>query len=138
MRAANAVAPQFPAGAKVTVSGPADGKDRKGRAARQLTVTFPAALQDAAHTRAYDYEVAAEVEECDIRRIACTKRVYSPAYFLVPEREPKTVSCVFSLNELNTRKGSCFAPTVRFIVRAAETFGKKSEAIASASSKILT
>ena len=138
VRAANAVAPQFPAGAKVTVSGPADGKDRKGRAVRQLTVTFPAALQDAAHTRAYDYEVAAEVEECDIRRIACTKRVYSPAYFLAPEREPKTVSCVFSLNELNTRKGSCFAPTVRFIVRAAETFGKKSEAIVSASSKILT
>ena len=138
VRAANAVAPQFPVGAKVTVSGPADGKDRKGRAVRQLTVTFPAALQDAAHTRAYDYEVAAEVEECDIRRIACTKRVYSPAYFLAPEREPKTVSCVFSLNELNTRKGSCFAPTVRFIVRAAETFGKKSEAIASASSKILT
>ncbi len=138
VRAANAVAPQFPAGAKVTVSGPADGKDRKGRAARQLTVTFPAALQDAAHTRAYDYEVAAEVEECDIRRIACTKRIYSPAYFLAPEREPKTVSCVFSLNELNTRKGSCFAPTVRFIVRAAETFGKKSEAIASVPSKILT
>ena len=138
VRAANAVAPQFPVGAKVTVSGPADGKDRKGRAVRQLTVTFPAALQDAAHTRAYDYEVAAEVEECDIRRIACTKRVYSPAYFLAPEREPKTVSCVFSLNELNTRKGSCFAPTVRFIVRAAETFGKKSEAIASVPSKILT
>ena len=138
VRAANAVAPQFPAGAKVTVSGPADGKDRKGRAVRQLTVTFPAALQDAAHTRAYDYEVVAEVEECDIRRVACTKRVYSPAYFLAPDREPGTVSCVFSLNELNTRKGSYFAPTVRFIIRAAETFGKKSEAIVSASSKILT
>ena len=132
VRAANAVAPQFPVGAKVTVSGPADGKDRKGRAVRQLTVTFPAALQDAAHTRAYDYEVAAEVEECDIRRIACTKRVYSPADFLAPEREPKTVSCVFSLNELNTRKGPYFSPTVRFIVRAAETFGRESEPIVSA------
>ena len=138
VRAAKAIAPQFPVGAKVTVAGPADGKDRKGRAARQLTVTFPAALQDAVHTRAYDYEVVAEVEECDIRRVACTKRVYSPAYFLAPEREPRTVSCVFALNELNTRKGSYFAPTVRFIVRAAETFGKKSEAIASVPSKILT
>ncbi len=131
VRAANAVAPQFPEGAKVSVSGPADGKDRKGRASKQLTVTFPAALHDAVHARAYDYEVVAEVEECDFRRVACTKRVYSPAYFLAPEREPKTVSCVFSLIELNTRKGSYFSPTVRFLVRAAETFGKKSEAITS-------
>ena len=132
LRADRAVAPQFPVGAKVTVSGPADGKDRKGRAARQLTVTFPAAVRDAAHTRAYDYEVVAEVEECDVRRAVCTKRVYSPAYFLAPEREPETVSCVFLLNELNTRKGPYFSPTVRFIVRAAETFGKKSEPIVSA------
>ena len=99
---------------------------------KSSTVTFPAAVRDVAHTRAYDYEVVAEVGECDVRRAVCTKRVYSPAYFLAPEREPETVSCVFSLNELNTRKGPYFSPTVRFIVRAAETFGKKSEPIVSA------
>ena len=136
-RAAEAAAPQFPADATVTVAGPVDGKDRKGRKSRQLTVTFPAALQDAVHTRAYDYEVVAEVEECDVRRVVCTKRVYSPAYFLAPEREAKTVRCVFSLAELNTRKGSCFSPVVRFIVRASETFGKKSGAIVSAPRVIL-
>ena len=131
VRTENAVAPQFPSDAEVSVTGPADGKDRKGRATKQFTVTFPTALQDSAHTRAYDYEVVAEVEECDVRRVVCTKRVFSPAYFLVPECEPKTANCVFSLNELNTRSGSYFSPTVRFIVRAVETFGKKSDAIVS-------
>ena len=131
-RAAKAVAPQFPAGAAVTVSGPAEGRDRKGRKVKQLTVAFPSALNDGAHTRAYDYEVAAEVEECDVSRVVCTKRVYSPAYFLEPGREPRTVGCVFSMNELDTLKSSYFSPAVRFRVRAVESFGKKSEAIVSA------
>ena len=131
VRAANAVAPQFPAGAKVTVAGPVDGKDRKGRTVKQLTVTFPAALHGGGQTRAYDYEVVAETEECDVKRVVRTKRVYSPAYFLSSEREPATVNCVFSLAELNTRKGSYFSPTVRFAVRAVETFGKASAPLVS-------
>ena len=118
------------------MTGPADGKDRKGRTVKQLTVTFPAALHGEGHTRAYDYEVVAEAEECDVRRVVCTKRVYSPAYFLPPSREPETVSCVFSLNELNTRKGSYFSPTVRFTVRAAETFGKASAPLHSAAVRL--
>ena len=135
-RADRAVAPQFPAGAKVTVTGPADGKDRKGRTVKQLTVTFPAALHDVGQTRAYDYEIVAETEECDVKRIVCTKRVYSPAYFLPPSREPDAISCVFSLAELNTRKGSYFSPTVRFTVRAAETFGKASAPLVSAAVRL--
>ena len=130
-RVARATAPQFPIDAKVTVSGPADGKDRLGRAAKQLTVTFPAALHDANHLRAYDYEVVAEVKECDFCRVASTKRVYSPTYFLAPKHEAPTVCCVFAVNELNARKAPFYEPSVRFIVRAAESFGKASAPIVS-------
>ena len=130
-RAARATAPQFPADAKVTVSGPVDGKNRLGRASRQLAVAFPAALRDAEHPRAYDYEVVAEVEECDFRRVACTKRVYSSTYFLAPKCEAPTVRCVFALNELNARKAPFYEPSVRFAVRAAESFGKASAPIVS-------
>ena len=135
-RAAKAKAPVWPEGANVTVEGPADGKDRKGRTVKQLTVTFPSALHDKAHVRAYDYEVVAETEECDVRRTVCTKRVYSPAFFLSPDREPDSVKCVFSLAELNTCKGSYFSPTVQFTVRAAETFGKASPPLVSAPVKL--
>ena len=131
VRAARATAPQFPVDAKVTVSGPADGKDRLGRASKQFTVTFPAALYDADHPRAYDYEVVAEVKECDFCRVASTKRVYSLTYFLAPEHEASTVCCVFALNELNARKAPFYEPSVRFIVRAAESFGKAGAPIVS-------
>ena len=135
-RAAKAKAPVWPEGANVTVTGPADGKDRKGRTVKQLTVSFPSTLHDRAHVRAYDYEVVAETEECDVRRIVCTKRVYSPAFFLSPDREPDSVKCVFSLAELNTCKGTYFSPTVQFTVRAAETFGKASSPLVSAPVKL--
>ena len=131
VRAAAAKPPQFPADAKVSVAGPLDGKDRKGRPTRQLIVTFPSAMTGEGLTRAYDYEVAAEVEECGTRRIAVTKRVYSPGFFNMPECESKTVKCVFALSELGTRKASYLTPTVRFRVRAAESFGKAGEAICS-------
>ena len=129
VRAAAATAPRFSEDAKVSVAGPLDGKDRKGRAARQFVVSFPSALIGAGMTRAYDYEVAAEVEECDVRRVAATKRVYSPGYFNMPERESKTVKCVFALSELGARRASYLVPSVRFRVRAAESFGKTSDAI---------
>lgn len=96
---------------------------------RQFVVSFPSALIGAGMTRAYDYEVAAEVDECDVRRVAATKRVYSPGYFNMPERESKTVKCVFALSELGTRRASYLVPSVRFRVRAAESFGKTSDAI---------
>ena len=130
-RAAAAKAPCFPEGAKVSVEGPVDGKDRKGRATRQFVVTFPSARTGAGFARAYDYEVAAEVEDCDVTRIAATKRVYSPGYFNMPEREPPRVQCVFALAELGARKTSYATPVVRFRVRAAESFGKTSAAIVS-------
>ena len=130
-RAAAAKAPRFPAGAKVTVSGPADGKDRKGRPARQLTVEFPSAMIGEGLSRARDYEVVAETEEYDIRRVAKAKRVYGPGYFKTPGCEGKTVKCVFSLDEIGVCKGPCFAPVVRFYVRAAESFGKESEPLVS-------
>ncbi len=129
VRAAAAKPPQFPEGAKVSVAGPLDGKDRKGRPTRQLVVTFPSAMIGEGRTRAYDYEVAAGVDECGVRRVAATKRVYSPGYFNMPERESKTVKCVFALSELGTRKASYLSPTVKFRVRAAESFGKMGNAI---------
>lgn len=129
VRAAAAKPPQFPEGAKVSVVGPLDGKDRKGRPARQLVVTFPSAMIGGGCTRAYDYEVAAEVDECGVRRVAASKRVYSPGYFNMPERESKTARCVFALSELGARKAPYLNPTVRFRVRAAESFGKMGDAI---------
>jgi len=131
VRAAAATPPRFAADARVAIEGPIDGKDRKGRPTRQLVVTFPSALMGEGLTRAYDYEVVAEVEECDVRRVAATKRVYSPGYFNRPEREAKTVKCVFALAELGTRKAGYLSPRVRFRVRAAESFGKMGEAIVS-------
>lgn len=130
-RGASAVPPEFPAGAKVVVRGPFDGKDRKGRAVRQIEVSFPAATAGDGRPRAYDYEVAAEVEESGARRIARSKRVYSPTYFLTPAREAGTVRCVFSLDELGTRKAKWLNPKVRFRVRAAESFGNAGRALAS-------
>ncbi len=128
-RRAAAKAPVFAPDAKVSVAGPLDGKDRKGRATRQLVVTFPSALQGEGLTRAFDYEVAAELSECDVVRIVKTKRVHSPGFFKKPECESATVKCVFSLDELQTRRVSYFEPGVRFIVRAAESFGKMSEPV---------
>lgn len=128
-RAAAAKAPRFAEDAKVSVEGPFDGRDRKGRPVSQLVVTFPSAMIGEGLTRAYDYEVAAEVEECGTRRIAATKRVYSPGYFNMPSRESARVKCVFALHELGTRRAPYLTPAVRFAVRAAESFGKASEAI---------
>lgn len=130
-RGASAAPPEFPSGAKAVVRGPFDGKDRKGRASKQIEVSFPAATAGDGRPRAYDYEVAAEVEESGARRIAKSKRVYSPTYFLAPEREIGTVRCVFSVNELGTRKAKWFNPKVRFVVRAAESFGNPGRTLAS-------
>ena len=135
-RGASAVPPKFPAGAKVVVKSPFDGKDRKGRASKQIEVSFPAATAGDGRPRAYDYEVAAEVEESGARRIAKSKRVYSPTYFLAPERDGGTVRCVFSVNELGTRKAKWFSPKVRFVVRAAESFGKTSAPLVSESTRL--
>ena len=135
-RAAAAAAPRFPEGAKVTVDGPADGKDRKGRPAKQFTVSFPAAMIGEGLTRARDYEVVAETEEYDVKRVVKTKRVYAPGYFKTPKCEGKTVKCVFSVDEIGVRKGPCFAPVVRFYVRAAESFGRQSEPLVSAPVKL--
>ena len=118
-------------GTEALVRGPFDGKDRKGRASKQIEVSFPAATAGDGRPRAYDYEVAAEVEESGARRIAKSKRVYSPTYFLAPEREIGTVRCVFSVNELGTRKAKWFNPKVRFVVRAAESFGNPGRTLAS-------
>ena len=57
--------------------------------------------------------------------------VPAPGFFNMPECESKIVKCVFALSELGTRKASYLTPTVRFRVRAAESFGKAGEAICS-------
>ena len=53
----------------------------------------------------------------------------APGFFNMPECESKTVKCVFALSELGTRKASYLTPTVRFRVRAAESFGGMGDAI---------
>ena len=121
--------PQFAPDAKVSIAGPLDGKDRKGRATRQIVVTFPSALQGEGLTRAFDYEVVAELAECDVVRVAKAKRVHSPGFFRKPECESAEVKCVFSLDEIATRRVSYLDSRLRFIVRAADSFGNMGEPI---------
>lgn len=129
-------APRFAPDAKVSVAGPLDGKDRKGRATRQIVVSFPSALQGEGLTRAFDYEVAAELAECDVVRIAKAKRVHSPGFFRKPECESSEVKCVFSLDEIATRRASYLVPRLRFAVRAADSFGNMGEPIYSEQIKL--
>ncbi|MGN0233171.1 MAG: metallophosphoesterase family protein [Bacteroidaceae bacterium] len=121
-RKKTAPVPQFPAGAKVTVT-QATGKDRYGVEQEQVTVHFPNVLKKDTGVRAFDYEVQVEHEWLDVRFISCTKRVFSPKCFMGEDQDTGEVVCVFGLSEL---------PTLfhyRFIVRPCECFGNKGDAV---------
>ena len=74
--------------------------------------------------------------ECSYRSMATASSLSGANSSMTADQEPETVSCVFSLAEMDTRKGSYFSPTVRFTVRAAETFGRASAPIVSAAVRL--
>lgn len=127
-RRAKAKAPEFPAGAKVTVA-TREGMSPKTRTRaaqkeRQLVVSFPAAIgRGDSLSRAYDYEVACEYVEEDIVKPVRTKRVYNPGAHLNVARAAKTVTCVFGEGELPV------AP-YRIVVTPLNSFGVRGRAIA--------
>ena len=103
-RRAKAAPPQFPEGAKITVSERV-GKDPRKRDEPQVVLSFPAAKGAGSLSRPFDYEVAAEYVESDIVKPMCTKRVYQPGVQFCPRIDAKTVTCVF---------GKCELPTARY------------------------
>lgn len=121
-RAKTAEVPQFPSGAKVTITG-GTGTDRYGTEQRQVTVHFPTVLKKNAGVRAFDYEVQVEYDWLDVRHVSATKRVFPPKCYLGEEHVGGETVCVFGESELPTD----FA--FRFAVRPCNCFGGKGTAI---------
>ena len=125
-RAGEAPVPQFPAGAKASVA-EIDGENRRGEAVRQLAVTFPNVTGLGGGARAFDYEVRVEARDVDREKTWTTKRVYSPHFYWAPERDDKTVTCLFALSELPARNGrleTARGVECRFVVSPANSFGR--------------
>ena len=101
-RIANTAAPEFPAGAEITVAS-RTGKDPQKKDEPQLVLSFPAAKGTGA-SRPFDYEVRAEYAESDVVKPMRTKRVWQPGVQFAPKRDAKTVECVFGTCELPTAK----------------------------------
>lgn len=111
-RKAKSVAPEFAAGAKVSVAGTA-GRDRQGRATQQFVVTFPTAKSAGGRPRAYEYVVRAEKAD---GTLLVEKKVYSPGINLPECRDDPETTCVFAKAELADGP-------VRFAVRPANCWG---------------
>ena len=101
--------PQFAedAAGQITVT-EAIGPNRSKVEVPQVTVEFPPAATGV-HT--YDYEVRAERAMHDMVRIYSSKRVLPDKFFLGPDRQDKTVKCVFALSELPVNANLRFAIT---------------------------
>lgn len=123
-RANKSIAPQFAADARVTTT-EGHGADRHKQEHDQIIVHFPTAHRKGDAPRAFDYEIQAEVHDVDFDKIALTKRVYSPKFYLSDAHDTEEVVCPFALDELpNNRE-------VRFYVRPCNCFGKKGAPIVS-------
>ena len=124
-RAAQMTPPEFPPDAAVAVSCGV-GKNRKGEATEQVTVSFPPARASRT-SRVYDYEVraCAFCEDADYE--VAVRRVLSTSFHLPPSREATAAQrCVFALKDL-VGKGP-----LRFVVRPTECYGRKGREIRSA------
>lgn len=139
-RTRTAPVPQFAAGAKVAVTA-APGQNRRKKVVDQVTVEFPNVL---AGVRAYDFEVAVEAVDIDVEKVWMTKRVFSNGFYRAPEKDEKTVKCVFAVDELppayySGRKGKSTGKLVqgqsgmkfRFAVRPCNCWGRKGEPVCS-------
>lgn len=137
IREPKAPVPQFPDGAAVTVSD-VKGKDRAGVEREQKVVSFPNVFaKDGA--RPFDFTVSVEVATQDAHCIHLTKAVYSPRFCFGEAADEKTVTCVFSKDELPKAmkmwgsvvpapKGRSF----RFVVCPRNCYGRKGKPILSA------
>ena len=121
-RAKTRVAPEFEAGAKVTVRevGPKDKEDF-----RRVVLRFPAARMRC-KCRVFEYEVTAILCEDDVELVQAQRRMMSPDYHLPESRLAKDVEFTFAAEDLQA-KGR-----YRFEVRPLECFGRKGAAISSA------
>ena len=123
-RAAQAVAPEFPAGSAVRVER-VRGKDRYGTEQMQTSVYFPNVLGRNANQRAYDFEVQLVMQDEDTEKVMLTKRVMSPHFYLGERKDDDEVVCIFGEQEIPTYR------SFRFEVRPVECFGKKGRPICS-------
>ena len=115
-RRAQSKAPQFAAGAQVTVS------EREGKKGPEIVVGFPSAVGADELSRAFDYEIVGECGE-GTNRMMCVKRVFQPGVQLNVKRLPPAVECPFLKSELPS------APR-RFRVTPMNAFGLKGGALA--------
>lgn len=111
-RKAASIAPEFASGDRVTVEERA-GKDRQGRPAEQVVVSFPTVKSAENRPRAHEYFVRAEKPDGALVK---EKRVYSPGINLPESKDAPTAVCVFAKSELGGGE-------VRFAVRPANCWG---------------
>ena len=116
-------APEFPKGAKITFC-ERDGKNRRGVAKKQLVVTFPAADSVNWRKRVYDYEVVAEIVDCDTVKPYITKRVFQRGVLYHARHAEKQADCVFALDELPASK-----KLLRFAVTPLNCYGKRGKTL---------
>ena len=116
-------APEFPKGAKITFS-EREGKNRRGVAKKQLVVTFPAADSVDWRKRVYDYEVSAEIVDCDTVKPCITKRVYQRGMQSNAQYVGTQAACVFALDELPASK-----KLLRFAVTPLNCYGKRGKTL---------
>lgn len=106
------LAPEFPEGAKATVSA-VRGKDRAKKDVDQIVVAFPAAHAAAGRPRAYDYEVVASADGFKpfVRRVFSTRPCWADA------KDTEPVLCAFGKFEL-PKSGE-----VAFTIRPCNAYG---------------
>ena len=119
-RAAKAVPPQFPAGAKITVR-ELKAKNREGQTTEQVYVSFPVANSTAKTPRAYDYEVLAIRDGKPFIR----KQVYSRGQFWTESKDTSPVDCAFAKTELPAD----WKTAVKFAAAPRDSFGNRGKAI---------
>lgn len=105
--------------------------DRAGNVRLMRVVSFPAVGASIGSVRANDYEVTVELQQDDVVRILCQKRVFSPRYLYGAICETERVECWFSQEEVPN------GWVVRYVVRPVNAFGNKGCAIRTAFAKCL-
>ena len=118
-RARTMPAPEFAAGAAVSVGKPFHGRNRAGEELLMTPVSFPPALSTATTPHADDYEVTLELRQGEVERVICQKRVYSPRYLYGEDMDTEPVICNFAEDELPS------GWELRFTVRPLNAFGAK-------------
>ena len=133
-RAAAERAPQFPEGARLTVSEDAAGLRRfpnsmnldPASAHRQFIVRFPSVLATGTTSRALDFAVSAEMRIGDVVSTVAERRVFAPDFCHPQGASPVPCSCAFDAALIPVDR------EVRFRVRPCGPWGKAGRDIVSA------